>query len=351
VINLLQISDLHINENIDNASNALLSGYSGHDVELCRALARLLGEDIRDIENVSEDEDITVIVNGDLTASGTSNEFGVVNTFLYSSHALVTGQHVQKIGLNLDQGASHTVPGNHDHWGGVSPTQIQRGFTREIYDRFLGPPPYVSPPICGGGIELRLFGIDSCTMFEDRFFNRNLLAGGGFSDRHKRDFQRIVASTLKEPLAEDCEMRVAIIICHHPFSKDGSAGPLRNRCASWLAKLAAKYGIRMIFTGHTHNSWTNLLKLTDCDDKTVLREVRCPTTLQYPAKLDEKKRKPGAWLHQVYADGDAVIWRGTLLLYSSGSFQIPVTLQEGGKIVTERVGWFEERITPLLGRN
>lgn len=342
MLNLLQISDLHIGDKFDNAKGAMISGFTAHDIALCRALDQFLDEDIRDIQGVTEEEVIPVIVNGDLTAGGREAEFEVANTFLFSRHALVKGNRVHRIGLDIEPKDMFAVPGNHDHWEGLRTWPNQRGFSRAIYDRFIDPPPYVSPPIVKDGMELRVFAIDSGTMFEETRLNRNPLANGGFSHRHRFMFRQIVRNTWRTPLAEGCDHRVGVIVCHHPFTRDGAAGPLRNQCVTWLCNLAAEFGIRMVFTGHTHYSWTSLLNVQTESGQSQVREVRCPTTLQHPARLDVQRRKPGVWLHQISAADGMVVWRGKLILYSGGAFRIPT--EEHGISEEERVGWFEERI-------
>jgi len=348
MINFVQISDLHIGANIGNTSGSPIPGLTAHDISLCTALTQFLDEDVRDIAGVNDEEDIPVIINGDITSSGRKVEFDVANTFLLSHHELRRSNQRLLVGLDCQEHLLHSVPGNHDHWQGRRYWPNQRGFSREIYDEFRVAPPSVSPPICDNGVELRIFTVDSCSMFEETLLNISPLANGGFSKRHKQVlFRRLVQNTLKEPLAEGCSQRVAAIVCHHPFSRDGVAGPLRDECIGWLVSTAANLGIRIVLTGHTHYSWTTIVQKQTQEGFIRVREVRCPTTLQYPAKLDEKHRKPGLWLHQIYADKDAngkdeIVWRGTLVLYCCGSFYVPTRTADSQR--PERSVWFEERM-------
>ncbi len=307
----------------DNSKGSIVSGFNAHDVKLCQALMQFLDEDVYTIEGVTDESPPFLIVNGDLTCTGTDREFEVANTFLFSRHAIVKNNLARFVGLNQPQGRFSGIPGNHDHWSGSWVWPNQTGYSRQIYDQFFEPLPFSASVLCNQGIELCIFGVDSCSMFEDSTFNVNPLANGGFSDSHRWQFQRLVVDSLKQPLSHGCSHREAIIVCHHPFTKDGAAGPLRTRHAKWIGKLAARYGIRHIFTGHTHRTWTNLMSIHTRAGWQDVREVRCPTTLQYPARLDASLRRPGLWLHQISADHDEISWKSRLVLFSESSFYFP----------------------------
>jgi len=331
MINLVQISDLHIGPLFDNAKGSFVSGFNAHDVKLCQALMQFLDEDIYAIDGVSEDAPPFLIVNGDLTSTGTDREFEVANTYLFSRHAIVKNNRSRFIGLGQPEDRFASIPGNHDHWSGNWVWPNQTGFSRQIYDQLFEPLPYSAIVLSSQGMELCIFGIDSCSMFEDSTFNVNPLANGRFSRSHRWQFQRLVVDCLKKPVTRGCSHRVAIILCHHPYTKDGAAGPLRTRHAKWLGKLAARYGIRLVFTGHTHRTWTNLMNIDTREGWREVREVRCPTTLQYPARLDASLRKPGLWLHQISADQDQVEWRSMLFLFAESSFYFPKDVGLGAR--------------------
>jgi len=344
MINLVQISDLHIGSLFDNAKGSFVSGFNAHDVKLCQALMQFLDEDIYTIEGVSEDSPPYLIVNGDLTCTGTEGEFEAANTYLLSRYSIIKNNKRRLIGLDQQPDRFASIPGNHDHWSGSWVWPIQTGYSREIYDRFFAPPPFSVETLSSQGIELVIFGIDSCSMFEDSTVNINPLANGGFSQNHRWQFQRLVFDRLKQPIVQGCDNRVAAILCHHPFTKDGAAGPLRTRFAKWLGKLAARYGIRLVFTGHTHRTWTNLMSIETRKGWRDVREVRCPTTLQYPAQLNASLRKPGLWLHQISVDQEQIIWRSMLLLFSESSFYIPKDVAPNSR----RPSLFEEKIPNLI---
>jgi 3',5'-cyclic AMP phosphodiesterase CpdA len=341
MINLVQISDLHIGSLFDNAKGSFISGFNAHDVKLCQALMQFLDEDIYTIEGVSEDAPPYLLVNGDVTCTGTDREFEIADTYLFSRHAIVKNRRTHFIGINQPQDRFAGIPGNHDHWNGSWFPLRQTGFSREIYERFFEPLPYSVSTVSSQGIEVCIFSVDSCSMFDSSWANVSIFANGGFSDEHRTQFEALIASTIQLPLPTNCFSRVAIIVCHHPFCRDGAAGPLLSRSAEWLARLAARNRIRLVFTGHTHKSWTNLMNINTEQGWMELREVRCPTTLQYPARLDTALRKPGLWLHQIFLDSDEVVARGALLLFSEDSFKIPSI---SNPPLSRRAVWYEERL-------
>lgn len=389
MINLVQISDPHFGEQFSNSKEHWIAriplvggpgkGLNAHDYVLCQALDQCLNEDIRDLAGIDDDDDLVLVMNGDLSATGQAAEFDVANTYLFSHHSVVQEQRLQAVGLDLkieaddsnpaeahpadtgpadadagdlDAGDAATsklyagIPGNHDHWSGSSTFPLQRGFSPGIYQYFFATPPFVTRYWIDE-LELCVFGIDSCSMFSEQLINRSPFANGGFSSEHRESFRRCLETELSRPLASGCRVRTAMIVCHHPFSTDGSAGPLCLRCVHWLCQTAAEFGIRMVFTGHTHRTWTVPVEFENAQGQPGrVREVRCPTTLQTPAKFNSQHRSPGLWLHQISVDADEVVWKGTLLLFAGDSFVIPVqgSLVEGEP---EREVWFEERMPSL----
>ena len=352
MINLVQISDLHIGEVFNHRGDCWIEGFKSQDIKLCQAFDQWMRNDIWGLENVSFEDDIHLVMTGDITANGTFTEFEVANNFLFSEHVLIKDGLPSTVGIHHDTGHYTGIAGNHDHWAGKPwAGTFWKGFSAHIYRHFFQAMPFVSPPICASEIELRLIGVDSCSMFQNAMLNQNPFAVGGFSSSHRQEVEELVDAAARAPLEAGCTHRVAAVLCHHPFSKDDrglfTAGALRQDCVRWLSSLCAKYGIGVILTGHTHNAWTNLWEESKSSKR--IRLVRCPTTLQYPAELDEVKRRPGLWSHQIVRDGDTIKLSSTLCLYCEGSFRPPVTrLPKAGKKFDEnrfyRKAWFTDEL-------
>lgn len=362
MINLFQIADPHFGELFSNSKVSRVSGRRIHHIDLCRALQRFFRFEVPRVAGVDLSKGHFLAMNGDLTEKGAERQFEVANTFLFSKHTVVSQQVARQIGLahprSSEDGQKDLyagIPGNHDHGDGRWDYPLVKGYGERIYERFLDLPPFVRRFWTSDGVELCVFGIDSCSVFEEEPPNLNPLADGGFSSSHRTAFLELLREELRKPLAEGCHLRTAVILCHHPFQADGLAGPLYKESGIWLANVAARFGIRMVFTGHTHRSWTEEIRFQDFLDVTQkVREVRCPTTLQGPAELDERKRSPGIWWHRISAEGDQIIWRGSLCIYTKEKNSFKVLIENVDQAANddsverpELVEWYKEEIPNL----
>ncbi|MFO0905556.1 MAG: metallophosphoesterase [Pirellulales bacterium] len=328
-ISLVQISDLHFDSHIWNAEPARLSslvgsGYDAHDVRLCAALKSVLVDELR-VPNLQH---CHLLVGGDLTATGAAAEFATATQYLKSAHRLEEDGIAFDLGLSQPAARCWTVPGNHDHWNGRWMYARQPGYTAEVFPTHFPVHPWAHS-IVSGTLELVLFGIDSNTIFEDFWINISLGAMGGFSARDRKEIAALIQETMSAPLRQGIKRRVAALLCHHPFSSDCRAAPLRLPCSKWLLELAADCNVPVVLTGHTHRWWTQSFPVkTPRQEATKwVFEVRSPTTLQTEPKLrpeeprDPALRRPGFWLHRIRLEPDGrVRWTAQLYLYSAGQF-------------------------------
>lgn len=358
MLNLFQISDPHFGRILSNTRESLVSsGRNIHDFRLCEALHEFWHGDVYLLDGVSDDDQFILLMNGDLTSKGHEDEFKLANTFLHSEHVVVHQHRDQYVGLRQPAGDGDgrdlyaAVPGNHDHGNGSWVWPFVLGHSPSTYDFFPRRPPFIGQSWCSEGLELCIFGIDSCSMYEDGV-NLAPSADGGFSESHRTEFAALVRRELDKPLAIGCSHRTAAILCHHPWSADGPAGPLCPFCVRWLYRLAAELDIPIVMTGHTHRTLTQLHEsLSGLKQSRPVREVRCPTTLQAPAKLHVNHQSPGLWWHRVGIEGDKIVWEGTLLLYAGSSFQTAgrpsQTETASGKPVREI--WYRDAVPSIGG--
>jgi hypothetical protein len=356
MIHIIQISDCHFGLPFSNTRKHWLSkGLNIHDFRLCEALNQFVNDDLAISDEISDGDELLLIINGDLTSKGHADEFQVANTFMHAEHSMVSRNRVFRIGLKWtisDLGNEATfasIPGNHDHGNGVWVWPFVFGYSPQIYNEFFDTPPFVSRTQSSDGLELCIFGIDSCSMYAEREVNFAPAASGGFSRAHRTAFRKLVEDELRRPMADDCRLRTAVILCHHPWTRDGSAGALCPFCVVWLQQLAVEFGIPVVFTGHTHRSLTQLYASVDQSGLSrSVREVRCPTTLQYPAEFNPEYQSPGLWWHKVGIKGDRVVWEGCLLCYNGSSFSEIVDRQKpevtSGKKAAERVYSFKDTV-------
>ena len=158
-------------------------------------------------------------------------------------------------------------------------------------------------------VRVELYAVDSNSGFRATGASRpNLFSGGRISNDQFEQLERLLEASAREQ-APSGQTRVRALICHHAFSSVGGflgAHPLESDSRQEIERLAWNYGISVALTGHTHsfheqdwplgprvqaNGWS-------------LKELRCATTLQGPAKTGVQ----GFWLHEIVANGDS---RGT----------------------------------------
>lgn len=323
-IYLVQISDLHFDADIDNVRAARHEGYDAHNRHLCHALMETLFH-----EHFPEIGECQLVVGGDLTSTGSPDEFRTAATFLRNRHPAAEQPGLRVgTGLGLEHPADRywTIPGNHDHWEGRWLFPIQKGYSRRLFPLHFVEHPWVAT-IRSGDLELVLCGIDSNSMFEGFSVNVNPGAGGGFSPTEREIFEGRVARALGRPLEAGVRRRLGAILCHHPLSTDG-VEPLRAACASWLLQFAGDHQIPMILTGHTHRVLMQPFPVMTAAGVRKVYEVRAPTTLQtergldVTAARDRSLRRPGFWLHRFALDAAGQLtWDTRLYLLSKQTFR------------------------------
>jgi hypothetical protein len=319
---LLHISDTHIGEVLTNSKEAAHPGYNSHHIRLCRALDFLFQEDIFTVPDIGDLDKVYVIVSGDITSSGKKDGLSVAHNYFQSSMLIGSDEIDERVGLDLSKDSLATVPGNHDHWYGQWIYPVQRGYARQLFPTHFQTTPWIRT-IVSGQLQLDLFGIDSNSHFRSSSINLNPGASGGFSEDEKAAFEALLGEldnyhSLKEGVA----YRTKAILCHHPLTTDGVTGPLNKKSANWLKRTAAEFSVPVIFTGHTHSMEVESFIIKTVGGIRIVKELRCPTTLQAPPKLDPINSKPGCWLHQIILTEDNRIkWTSRLFLYHNGFFR------------------------------
>jgi hypothetical protein len=194
---------------------------------------------------------------------------------------------------------------------------------------------------------LELFGVDSNSGLQNQ--QTNLRAGGAFSQKElfgSRDGQGNIVDKGLEQLLNDADQdqqddgkpRAAVILCHHALlTNQGplSAQPLNDWSRQELLKLARKYKVRAILTGHTHYfvnfEWTG--------GKPHVWEIRCGTSLQlasqmpYPLPKFRHMLAPGFLVHEFTLATDPqppvswnvwkYQWDGTTFRWNPTPFNVP----------------------------
>jgi hypothetical protein len=281
---LFHLSDLHIGTALmpsPDEFHKYRAGFNTHDFRLLQPLELALAHARRRLQ-MHPSEPMEVVISGDLTQSGTDNDYATAMALLHERWRWRFGEDERWLGFGWPRGHVHTVPGNHDHWRHA---RFPTAFSRELARSWFEPTPWRHVIRSRGGtIELELYGVDSNSGLEDPASpgKPNPFAGGEVSTFEIEELKRRLQSA-DAASATDGPAVLRAIVCHHAFSPAGwwlDAKPLRQRSRDKLCGLALEFGIAAVLTGHTHEfkveDWPHKTDLGSC----VLKELRCGTTLQ-----------------------------------------------------------------------
>ena len=284
---LLQISDPHIGTSLMPARDTYRSGpragYNPHEHRLLVPLENAI-RDARKLSQMPPEHDLPVVISGDLTQSGLENDYATALAIFHERWQWRYGANSRWIGFAWPREQMMMVPGNHDHWRHKT---HQTAYSRGLSPDWFEPTPWRRTlQSTQGGFSLELFGVDSNSGLEDptaRPGKKNLFARGLISDYELSTLEAMLQETTPGP------ERIRTLVCHHAFSTAGgflSAKPLEAESRSALVALAARHGVAVVLTGHTHSFHEQDWQQDPNDDGSwVLKELRCATTLQ------AKKRK------------------------------------------------------------
>ncbi len=268
----VQISDLHIGQldpsNGDAVTNnavarlaasyPLLDGFVGHhargmqDLEaFCKGLA-------------ASGEPFEIIVTGDYTRCGDSNELKIVQDFLARKVDLQPPYQIMA-GLSLG-GVPLGVPGNHDHWGGLNGSYSSNPSTFYSSKTCLKPPYVVSGPQIGNR-QLTFIGIDTDADVYPNSANRLFAFGhcpSQFTDPKLAGL----------PPNQGNELRVLVL--HHAWHHRGATLQLTRPSRQALEQFCYNKKVQVVLAGHTHS-----VKFAQLPTQTVCMELCSGSTTQF----------------------------------------------------------------------
>lgn len=323
----LQVSDLHFVDPVQRLLYdpwarhvPLLSGFVGH----AKAPLRYLQLAFRRLLYTNPKTDL--IVTGDLTAYGATNQFKAADAYLGTA-----GTYPEFLGLNRPQWSALSVPGNHDFWPGIG--FVSLGWTnREVGRRYpLNASITPSVTLANGQqvVFLHLNGDADVKSFSpERFY-----ACGSFCS---------AIQALDRLMLGRSSTEIRVLLLHHSVQYSGSTV---NRVGSrWLpasvrvtlrhltiddvsraelTKFITKHGIRVILTGHVHHPYFigNIATPGSGFGHAVL-ESCCGTTTQRPVGLAGPTAQNSLVIHRMEEDDNGdVYWRSevhTLALSKKG---------------------------------
>jgi 3',5'-cyclic AMP phosphodiesterase CpdA len=318
-ITIIHISDLHFGSILANNQFPVIGGWAAHDFRLCRGLPLTMEYIRATLLELGDADEIRVVASGDLTATGTQQEFAVAHSYLRSRLRLRRPPPGRETGLVLADNEIAAVPGNHDHWDGKTlprPT----AYTKSIFPRYFRKTPWMKAWVSlGGALELEVYGIDSNSGFEHK--KTNFRAKGEFSGHELQILEQLLKeSDLHRP--PHGTSRVRALVTHHSLTYTGRFPgiiSLEDSSRDRIVKLAAEYKIGAILTGHTHES--NFHKFTvHVTNPPLTRDVwelRAATTFQGPSGPN----KQGFWCHLIRTDAGGPFWTAWRFQWDGNAFR------------------------------
>jgi len=316
---VIHISDLHFSQ-VDPRSwhrftrpfwgrVPLIDRMIGHDAEM---LSRL--SDFLDTHPGAERAEL--VVTGDVTGVGSTNEFRVATQYLGKQLSPPDGDYV---GLHRPGWRDFAIPGNHDHWPGVASILGRSRPWPAI--GVLPTCPYLSRPIpLGGHRTLRFLGVDSDADVLPWGWKR-FSATGSCVDELAR------ARTL--PKRQDGEIRV--LLFHHSRVRAEHApatNGIEHASMQALDGFLRDSDIRVMLTGHVHSPVVTQLQLPKGSGHGVL-EARCGTTTQivnkpvylsrafawmpgFESQVREHSNRANSLLVHTVEENTAIFWRSQI---------------------------------------
>lgn len=248
----------------------LLDGFLGHHFAALDHLTHTVN-----LLRAREGEPAPVlVVTGDLTACGRSEEFERATRFLETAHDVGGPIH----GLKDPGALDRAIPGNHDHWPGTG--QV-KGDRVAAFDRTFGSfPKRLFERALPGGPVVQVFGINSDADVDPNGRQRRFARGS---------FAKQIAALDNDPsIAQPTGQEIRVLLVHHSPAHGGYLlgmdGPSRRGLDAWIRKA----GISVMLTGHLHDARGRVDRVSDRGSSWNLLEARCGTSTQ----ID---RMPAAW--------------------------------------------------------
>jgi hypothetical protein len=321
------ISDTHFGEVLANRSAGRVVHQDPHLVALCLGLQTSL-DSVRAAWGLAQGDPLPVVHSGDLTLSGSSEEFAVAQACLRSRMRIKRTLLGGFLGLGLSDDKFACVPGNHDHWqglrGAVNYAMGVPGFTPGMCPTQFRQTPWVKSwreMTDPQELTLELYGIDSSSGLDPRKASR--WAKGSISSGELNRLEQL----LSKSASKGSGSVVRAVVCHHSLSyqagfwggKTWQNGELDGHSKAELLRLCATYRVAAILTGHTHDFQVQKFPLHNTDGSTSeVHELRCASTLAGGPGAG----KNGFWVHRIGIDDQGQrCWRGWRHDWNGSAFQ------------------------------
>ena len=349
----VHVSDLHFGDADPDTGNSVIgsqppwwdschifNGFLGH---YRKALAQF-----QEIFDNLRGENPLFLVTGDLTAfahddaaDNTRNQFQIAKSYISSFWEI--GQ-LDPVGLNLgparDHKLDHTVPGNHDYWGGGNGTALQalvNGGPVGAFGQIFRKSPFIERyPLAPGLPDVLFIGIDS----DAGVTQADLLFARGILTRQIPTVRNMIPRKADPP-----EIRV-LLMHHSPMYCDPTGTgmlSLDHASKTALDSFVDDYQISVMLTGHIHVP-NAMVKGTDKSGRKVLEARSGTTTVRdhVPAGWDPLGAAPGDQLppntflvHRLLGNQDAagkinsISWQTSLYARTVAGFALSQSPPQG----------------------
>lgn len=331
-VTLMHISDLHFGEIDPSTGDATVSPVVRRLLANTTLFDGVAGHHARGLQHLEQfwrilrtrEPNAEIVVSGDITSCGGSQELGNADAFLSGTLNMPFGP----LGLRFPGWVRRRIPGNHDHWPGRPVILGQPNAS--VASSLLSGYPYIRTIGRGSGRPIHLIAVNSDSDVRPRGMQR-LLAIGSFQTQ-------LVKATAA--LAKLTEPGIRVLVIHHSWNR--TKGPLSMAAASRgaLQQFLDQESISIILTGHMH---TPLIKRfaagASGSAKWPVWECRCGTTTQidkisYAAKSVLGKFPLRSWpansllIHRISEDSAGTHWNVETFVRGRSGF---VTLGSKGK--------------------
>jgi hypothetical protein len=268
----------------------------GHHPDLCMGLPDVMA-DIASWSGVPL-ADVGLVVTGDLSRSGSAAEFGTGDAYFTGTWPPLGGAS-RPCGLGLTK--YHPIPGIHDHFQGRPPTP-RTSWTCDL----VGP--------SSGEVLVEFYGVDSTSGMAAVAVGPGEISPAEFDELEQQLRVNDAYHRLGPP-------RARVLLCHHtlqasPHGLAIGAQCLSPRSASKVRRLAGRYGIHGVLTGHTHDTLAHQHPLRG-GRHGYLAEFRSAATLQGPPRNGANE----LWGHAVTRDAAGRLsWRSRVYSWNRHCF-------------------------------
>jgi 3',5'-cyclic AMP phosphodiesterase CpdA len=320
LLTIVHISDLHLGR----------IGKTGFDARAPRLWATwkhfdgLLGHSYLSLVRLEQlfsklraEEDAMLVITGDLTTVGNSDEYATARAYLGDLLKPPKGNY---LGLKYAQWKDSAIPGNHDHWPGAP--VIIGPINGDLSKTFGSLPRQAVVPL-HGGINLRFLCIDSDADVSPYGSNR-VLARGSFKSQLVK-----LASKLNVPQPKE----VRVLLLHHSYIATGTILAINGASKSALHDFILEHDISVLLCGHVHQPpLVEVRKVSHLKQSAHFLDGRCGTTSQrstmpydWTTVLGERPSDEDHWpnsllVHRLSEDGGVVSWETEIYLERSDGF-------------------------------